>query len=98
MNNPTFIVKSAFVMASALAASAAWGFPATPCAVATASCVTIKDAGINTDGTAVADQAIFQISGTTLTVTLSNTGAGDVTKPPDILTALFFTLKNSSGT
>jgi hypothetical protein len=39
--------------------------------------------------------AVFDLSGTTLTVTLTNTGTGDVLVPTDVLTGVFF---NTSST
>ncbi|NOS82076.1 MAG: PEP-CTERM sorting domain-containing protein [Nitrospira sp.] len=48
-----------------------------------------------TNGTNLSASADFQLSGTTLTVVLTNTSAADVLVPADVLTAVFF---SSNGT
>jgi hypothetical protein len=76
---------------------AAWGVGApSPCFPPTTTCYTVQSTGIGTGGTLLAAQAIFQVSGGNLYVTLSNISMDDVFDPPDVLTALGFTLMNGS--
>ena len=41
--------------------------------------------------------AVFNLSGTTLTVTLENTGSGDVLVPTDVLTGVFFNTSTAAN-
>lgn len=77
---------------------AAWAVPAPLPCPKSATCVTKTASGVGTNNTQLAAQAIFQISGSNLIVTLSNISLDDVGDPADVLTGLAFTLKNSSNT
>jgi hypothetical protein len=80
------------------AAGTTWAFPATPCAVATATCKTVVLSGVNSaTGSVLSAMAVFQVSGTTLTVTLSNVSGDDTRAPSDLLTGLFFSLMDTLG-
>src|SRR5262245_20760288 len=52
---------------------------------------------VATNGTNLSASAQFTLTGTTLTVVLTNTSLVDVDDPPDILTAVFFTFNNLAG-
>ena len=60
-------------------------------AAANATTVTYSGSGTsNVSGELLSASATFQTSGTSLIITLTNTGLADVTLQPDILTAMFF--------
>jgi hypothetical protein len=85
-------------LAALLLPGTTWAFPASPCPVATPTCKTVVLSGVNSaTGNLLSAMAVFQWSGTTLTVTLSNVSADDTKASNDLLTALFFSLKDTSG-
>src|SRR5689334_25036971 len=74
--------------------SAALALAATSVAGATA--VTFSGSGIsNATGALLSATAKFEVSGTNLVITLTNTSAADVLQQPDILTAVFFDVSGS---
>ena len=85
-------------LAALLLPGTTWAFPASPCPVATPNCKTVVLSGVSSaPGNLLSAMAVFQWSGTTLTVTLSNVSADDTGVSSDLLTGLFFSLKDTSG-
>jgi hypothetical protein len=88
------------VLLMAASGSSAYTVPSIPAACAgagSATCKTITASGIATNSDSIAAQAVFELDGSTLFVTLSNTSLADVTSNPSVLTALMFNLKYTNG-
>jgi MYXO-CTERM domain-containing protein len=71
-------------------------FAGLACAVATGARASVIWEGNSTGSGALSASAEFSVSGGDLVVRLTNTGAGDVLVPTDVLTAVFFDISDSA--
>jgi hypothetical protein len=85
----------------ALGTGSAWGYtaPSIPasCITGTATCQTVALSGVSTAGDNIAARAVFEVSGSSLFITLSNTSLFDVSANGSVLTALLFDLNYTNG-
>jgi hypothetical protein len=88
---PALVVGGALSLASATVAAYSTPTAPAPCSSSTCQVISVTNGGNRSA------QAIFEVNGANLFITLANTSILDVTQPVDVLTALLFNLNYTDG-